>query len=202
MWCSSGAEIEQRLGQSQVSRALGHGDPLVGRGETDPVQLAVHLGQDVGPAEGGPAFGHALHRHAGCVGQDAIGQVAGVQKRKIVAVRQSRDPRDLVVADVALGPPAPAPGHLGQAVVFLGRPGLERRPAPQVEDLRTGRLAAIRGDELADQRLSCAPRWRPSAGRTRPSGPRAPRSLRNGAARSGGEPDRPSPTPTPRSTGR
>ena len=49
------------------------GDPLVGRGETDPVQLAVHLGQDVGPAECGPTFSDALHRHARCVGQDAIG---------------------------------------------------------------------------------------------------------------------------------
>ena len=197
-----GCRDQQRLGQSEVSRALGDGDPLVGRGEADPVQLAVHLGQDVGPAEGGPTFGHRLDRHAGGVGQDLIGQVAGVQERQVVAIRQSRDPGDLVVADVALGPPAPAPGHLGQAVVLLGRPGLERRPAPQLEDLHTGRLAAIRGDELANQELSCAPRWRPSAGRTRPSGPRARRSLRSGAGRSGGGPGRPSPTPTPWSTGR
>ena len=35
--------------------------------------------------------------------------------------------------------------------MLLGRPGLERRPAPQVEHLHAGRLAAIRGDELADQ---------------------------------------------------
>ena len=74
-----------------------------------------------------------------------------MQERQVVAVRQSRHPRDLVVADVALGPPAPAPGHLGQAAVFLGRPGLERRPAAQVEHLHIGRLAAVRGDELANQ---------------------------------------------------
>ena len=92
MWCSSGAEIKQRLGQGQVGRALGDRDPLLGRGEADPVELAVHLGQDVGPGEGGPALGHVLHRHAGRVGQDSVGQIAGVQKRQVVAVRQSGDP--------------------------------------------------------------------------------------------------------------
>ena len=130
---------------------LGDGDPLVGRGETDPVQLAVHLGQDVGPGERGPTFSHRPHRHAGGVGQDLVGQVAGVEKWKVVAIRQSRHPRDLVVADVALGPSTPARGQLGQAVVFLGRPGLQGRPASQLEHFDTGRLAAMSGDELADQ---------------------------------------------------
>ena len=87
-----GRRDEQRLGQGQVSGALGHGDPLLGRGEADTVELAVHLGQDVGPGEGGPALGHRLHRHAGGVGQDLVGQVAGVQEGQIVAIGQPGHP--------------------------------------------------------------------------------------------------------------
>ena len=77
MWCSSGAEIKSDWASGQVSRAFGHGDPVFWRGEANPVQLAVHLGQDVGSGEGGPSFGHGLHRDGGRIGQDAVGQVAG-----------------------------------------------------------------------------------------------------------------------------
>ena len=51
---------QKRLGQRQVRRPLGDGDPVLRGGEADPVELAVHLGQDVGPGEGGPALGHAV----------------------------------------------------------------------------------------------------------------------------------------------
>ena len=52
----------------------------------------MHLGQEVGPGEGGPALGHGLHRHAGRVGQDAVGQISGVKQRQVVAVREASDP--------------------------------------------------------------------------------------------------------------
>ncbi len=191
-----GRRDQKRLGQSQVRRALGDGDPVLGRGEADPVELAVHLGQDVGPGEGGPTLGHALHRHAGRVSQDAIGQVAGVQERKVVALCQFGDPGDLVVSDVALRPPAPGLRHLGQAVVLLGRPGLQGGPTAQLEYLDTRWLAPMSERRTGRPALSCAPRWRPSAVRTRPSGPRRRRSLRSGAARNGAGIARPSPTPT------
>ena len=74
-----GCRDEQRLAESQVGRALGHGDPLVGRGEADPVELAVNLGQDIGSTERGPTFGHPFDGHTGRVGQDPVGQVTGVQ---------------------------------------------------------------------------------------------------------------------------
>ena len=90
------------------------------------------------------------------------------KQRQVVAVREASDPGASVVSDVALGPLAPAKGHLGQAVVLLGRPGLEGGPAPQVEHLHVGRLAPVGGREDPRPAPSCAPRWRPSAARTRP----------------------------------
>ena len=87
-----GGRDEQRLAESQVGSAFGHEDPLCGRREADPVELAMSLGQNVGPTERGPTFGDLFHGHTGCVGQDAVGQVAGAQKREIVAVCQSGDP--------------------------------------------------------------------------------------------------------------
>ena len=53
---------EQRLPDGQVGGALGHGNPIFGRGEADAVELAVDLSQDVGPREGGPALGDLADR--------------------------------------------------------------------------------------------------------------------------------------------
>ena len=116
------------------------------------MQLAVHLGQDVGSAEGGPALGHASapprrprrrgshrpgRRRAG--GADRCDRPA---RRPRDAGRRRRSPR-----------PAGASRPVISARLWCSLAGRvsERRPAPQVEDLHAGRLAAIRGDELADQ---------------------------------------------------
>ena len=92
MWCSSGAEIRSdcAVAKSVVRSATAIRSSW--RGEAHPVQLAVDLGQEVGPREGGSAFGHGLHRHAGRVGQDCVGQIAGVQQGQIVAIGQTGDP--------------------------------------------------------------------------------------------------------------
>ncbi len=74
-----GCRDEQRLAESQLDRALGDGDPLVGRGEADAVELAVDLGQDVGSTERGPTFGHLFDGDTGRVGQDPVGEVIRVQ---------------------------------------------------------------------------------------------------------------------------
>ena len=91
---------EQGLPDGQIRRALGHRNPVVGRGEADPLELAVDLGQDVGPREGGPALGDLADGHAGGVGEDLVGQVAGSQQRQVVAVRQPRYPGLRISSDV------------------------------------------------------------------------------------------------------
>ena len=153
-----GCRDQEGLGQGQVRGALGHRDPLVWRGEADTVELAVHLGQDVGPGEGGPALGHALDRHAGGVGQDLIGQVAGVQEGQIVAIGQPGHPGVRLVSDVPLGSSSPPSRQLTQAVMLLGRPGLQGRSLAQLEHLHIGRLAPMGGGELVRPTPSCAPR--------------------------------------------
>jgi hypothetical protein len=72
---------QKRPGQRQIGRPLGDGDPVLRGGEANSLELAVHLGQDVGPGEGGPALRHTVDRHAGRVFQNPIRQVAGVQER-------------------------------------------------------------------------------------------------------------------------
>ena len=146
-----GCRDQEGLGQGQVRGALGHRDPLVWRGEADTVELAVHLGQDVGPGEGGPALGHALDRHAGGVGQDLIGQVAGAQEGQIVAIGQPGHPGVRLVSDVPLGSSSPPSRQLTQAVMLLGRPGFQGRSLAQLEHLHIGRLAPVGGGELVHQ---------------------------------------------------
>jgi hypothetical protein len=97
-------------------------------GEANPVELAVHLGQDVGSAEGGPALGHpsALPRrrrrpecrHPG-------------RRRARAADRCDRPvprPRRPGRIRCTSRPAGARIGHLGQAVVLLGRPGFQVRP--------------------------------------------------------------------------
>ena len=59
------------------------------------------------PGEGGPTFGHSLHRNAGRIGQDGIDQIAGAQQRADHCDRPAGNPGLLVVSDVAFGPLAP-----------------------------------------------------------------------------------------------
>ncbi len=72
-----GGGEQQRLAEGEVGGPLGHGDPLVGGGEADPVELAVDLGEHVGPGERGPPLGHPARRPPGDVGEDLVGQVDG-----------------------------------------------------------------------------------------------------------------------------
>ena len=118
---------EQRLPDRQIRGALGHRNPVVGRGEADPLELAVDLGQDVGPRESGPALGDLVDGHAGGVGEDLVGQVAGSQQRQVVAFRQPRHPGLRISSDVVLGALAPPLGHGTEGAVLLERPGLEGR---------------------------------------------------------------------------
>ena len=148
-----GGGDQERLRGGQVGGAFGHRDPVLWRGEANSVQLAVDLGQEVGPREGGAAFGHGLHRHAGRIGQDCVGQIAGAQQGQIIAIGETGNPRALVTSDVALGPLAPPAGHLGQAAMLFGRPGLERGPAAQIEHLGARRLATSSRGELGHQRV-------------------------------------------------
>ena len=142
------------------------------------------------------------HGYAGRVGEDLVGQVAGAQEGKIVAVRQLGDPGALLVADVALGPLAPAArsARPGCGVPWPGGsrgwPVAADRGPPHVVGWRPW-AAANSAIEIVLAHLDGGRALR----RTRPSKPRVPRSPRSGAGRSGGEPGRPSPTPTTRSTG-
>ena len=113
---------EQGLPERQIRRALGHRNAVVGRGEADPLELAVDLGQDVGPREGGPALGDLADGHAGGVGEDLVGQVPGAQQRQIVAVRQPRYPGLRISSDVELGAVAPP-----SVIVARGRCSLSGR---------------------------------------------------------------------------
>jgi hypothetical protein len=42
------------------------------------LELAVELGQQVGPGEGGPALGHGPHGHCGSVVEDLVVQITDV----------------------------------------------------------------------------------------------------------------------------
>ena len=151
MWCSSGAEISKDCAGGEISGAIDDGDPVLGRGKADPLELAVELGQEVGPGEGGPALGHGPHGHAGRVVEDLVGQVAVVEEGKIISARQLGHPRALLGADVALRPVPPLPGQLVQAPVFFGRAGLECRLLAQLEDGDVARLVAVRAGVRGDQ---------------------------------------------------
>ena len=82
-----GCRDEQGLRGGEISGAIDDGDPVFGRGKTDPLELAVELGQEVGPGEGGPALGHGPHGHAGRIVEDLVGQVAVVEEGKIISAR-------------------------------------------------------------------------------------------------------------------
>ena len=165
-----GGGDQKRLRGGQVSCAFGHRDPVLWRGEANSVQLAVDLGQEVGPREGGAAFGHGLHRHAGRIGQDCVGQIAGAQQGQIIAIGETGDPgavgrfrRSARPAGATGRSSRPGCGVLWPAGSRAWPGGAYRAPrcssVGDLEPWRTRRPAR-----------SCAPRWPPSAGRTRPSG--------------------------------
>ena len=59
--CRDGAAIGREPGRPCAA----DGDAVVGRGEADPVELAVDLGQEIGSTEGGPTFGHPFDGDTG-----------------------------------------------------------------------------------------------------------------------------------------
>ena len=82
-----GCRDDQGLCGGEISGAIDDGDPVFGRGKTDPLELAMELGQEIGPGEGGPALGYGPHGHAGRVSQDLVGQVTDAQKGKVISLR-------------------------------------------------------------------------------------------------------------------
>ena len=142
---------EQRLPGGQVGGALGHGNPIVRRGEADTVELAMDFSQDVGPGEGGPSLRDLADRDRCCVGEDLVGQVTGSEQRQVVAVGEASHPRVQLTSDVVLGSLAPPFGHHAEGAVLFDRPGLECRLLAQLDDLHRGGLTPMGGDERGNQ---------------------------------------------------
>jgi hypothetical protein len=76
-----------------------------------------------------------------------------MEKREVIGVGQFGNPRRGLVPDVVAGPFPPSAAQLRETVMGLVRAGLQHRPLAQVEHLDIGRLAAMRGHELGDERV-------------------------------------------------
>jgi hypothetical protein len=72
---------------------LGDGHAIVRRGEADPVQQPVSLGQKVLTTVGGMVLGDGRDHYLSSVVEDRLGQVAVVQERQVVAAGEARDAR-------------------------------------------------------------------------------------------------------------
>ena len=146
-----------RSGDGEVGDVLGDGHAIIGRGEADPVQHPVSLGQKVLATVGGMVLGHGRdHRLSGIV-EDRLGEVAGVQQRQVVAAGKARDPGQLFVLGYVTGCPlSPSGGQLGEAAMGLLGPGGDRGNLPETHRLDDGRAASMGINEARVELVSRA----------------------------------------------
>ena len=129
MWCSSGAEMRS---DCAVARSVVRSATAIrssGEAKRTPCSWRWTSAKRLAREKVARRSATLCTATRGRIGQDHVGQIAGAQQGQIIAIGETRDPGALVGSDVALGPLAPPAGHLGQAAVFFGRPGLERGPA-------------------------------------------------------------------------
>lgn len=114
------------------------------------MQEAVHLGCDVGGAEGGAALGDGAGRGAGERLEALLVECCDTRLR---AAAERADKGLGFVSDEAPGALAPARGELLEAQVLLLAPGRERRLLAKAQHGGARRLALMRGAPVGDEAL-------------------------------------------------